>query len=608
MAAVRWLALCWMLWVAPAGAAGHALAGAEVAVAGSASWRGVPLPHDWEDTHPGFSGTLEYRLAFDAPSGELLGVYVQRACMNLEVLVNGELVGSGGRMQAPVTRGCYYPHLFPLPRSLLKARGNDLRIRVVGYAAAEVSARQRAAGLSQVQVGPLAELQRSYDAQLFWNITVAQIIAGTITVLGVAMLALWTLRRRDSYLLFFGLFTTGWALISARLFVRDLPFSHHAVEVAICSAFPPVLACAYLFLLRLVGRRWRWLDAAFVIQAVVAPFALWAASPYLLPVATTIYNLLALEFLLCIAVFFRVAWRTHREDFWLLGGVLVLGAFLAAAEIALQNDLLALPKVHLIHFAMPLIFAVIGLRLIQLFVRALQQAETLNQQLEQRVAQKSEEIARNWQQIAQLQTAQAAQEERRRIASDLHDDLGAQLLTIAQASQGGSEPDRVARLARQAMEEMRLSVRGLTGHAAPADDALADWRAETMTRLADAGLEAQWEAEEPPAGMILPARAHVQLTRVLREAVSNAIRHARASRCTVRLRFPPGQLLLEIEDDGRGIEAAGERAQRGHGLLNIERRVRNLRGEHRFDMPAGGGTRLCVAVPLALTPSSWGPP
>lgn len=608
MTAMRWVTLCWILWAAPAaGAAGHPLAAAEAAIAGSADWRPVALPHDWDTTHPGFSGTLEYRLRFDTPAGGLPALYVQRACTNLEVRVNGELVGSGGRMQPPVTRNCYYPHLFALPRSLLRADGNELRIRVAGHAAAEVSARQRAAGLSAVVVGPLAQLQPLYASQLFWNITVAQVIATTVGALGLATVVLWASRRRDRYLLYFGLFTIGWALISARLFVRDLPFPHSLVELAICSAFPPVLGCAYLFLMRLVDGRWPWMDRLLALQAVLAPLALWAALPHLLPVATAVYNLLALEFLACLLLFFRVAWRTHRQDFWLLGGVLAFAAVLGAVEIALQNDLLALPRVHLIHFAMPLIFAVIGLRLIQLFVRALRQAETLNQQLERRVAEKSEEIARNWRQIAQLQTAQAAQEERRRIASDLHDDLGAQLLTIAQASQGG-EPDRVARLARQAMEEMRLSVRGLTGSAAAADDALADWRGETMTRMADAGLQGCWEADDAPAGVVLPARTHVQLTRVLREAVSNTIRHARARRCTVRLRFPPGQLVLEVEDDGRGLEAAGPRTERGHGLLNIERRVRNLRGEHRFERPAGGGTRLCVVVPLAPTPSNWGSP
>ncbi|RYY54267.1 MAG: sensor histidine kinase, partial [Comamonadaceae bacterium] len=222
-----------------------------------------------------------------------------------------------------------------------------------------------------------------------------------------------------------------------------------------------------------------------------------------------------------------------------------------------------------------------------------------------RVAQKSQEIERTWEQLASLRTQQAAQEERHRIASDLHDDLGAQLLTIAQASQRGVDPKRVAGMARVAMEEMRLSVRGLTGNATLTDHVLADWRAETITRLTEAGLASAWEAQEPPAGSILPARLHVQLTRILREAVSNAIRHSGGSRCTVRVLFPPGEVVLEIDDDGRGLPPAADRTQ-GHGLLNIERRVRNLGGEHHFDTATG--TRLVARVPLPLTTSGWRPP
>ena len=189
-----------------------------------------------------------------------------------------------------------------------------------------------------------------------------------------------------------------------------------------------------------------------------------------------------------------------------------------------------------------------------------------------------------------------ARQERQRIASDLHDDLGAKLLTIAQAS--GSE--RVAGMARQALDEMRLSVRGLTGEAALAADVLADWRAECVTRLAAAGLEPQWHAQEPPEGLVLPARAHVQLTRVLREALSNVIRHSGGTKCSVSIGFDGGSVRIEVEDDGRGMPASAARGTTGHGLSSIERRVRQLGGEHAFAAGATGGTRLTLAVPLAV--------
>ena len=563
------------------------------------NWVPVTLPHDWDKTFPHHSGSVWYRLRFETPADDgLLAVYIQRACTNLQVYLNGELIGSGGNMNEPVTRNCYRPQLFNLPRSELRAGGNELRIRVVGFAADEVSARQRAGGLSAVEVGPSSELQPVYDSQLFWNVTVAQIIAVTIGTLGASMLGLAAMRRRDTYLLFFGLFSIGWAFISTRLFVHDMPLSNLHTEILICSAFPPVLGSAFLFLLRFVDRRFAWVDAFILVQTLVVPVVLYMAGPgHLLKTATAVYNLTAIEFLVTTAYFFRHSWHSHRREFWLMGSVLLAAVVLAGVEIALQNDLLPLPKIHVIHFAMPFLFVVIGIRLIQMFVRALSQAETANEVLEQRVAEKSSEIEQSYAQLSELRTTQAKQQERQRIASDLHDDLGAKLLTIAQAS----DSERVSGMARQALDEMRLSVRGLTGEPAGADIVLADWRAETVTRLDAAGFEPLWQADEPPAGLVLPARTHVQLTRILREATSNAIRHSGGTQCRVHIAFAADSVLVEVEDDGAGIKDAKASAWSGHGLPNIERRIRNLGGSHSFGTGAMGGTLLSLRVPLDTT-------
>lgn len=599
---IRWIVagLALLLAQTPTGATVLRLNQAEAAPAIGAqpeprAWQRVTLPHDWEDGFPGHSGSVWYRLRFATPREPgLLSLYVQRACTNLEVYLNGELIGSGGQMETPVARNCYYPQLFSLPRAILRDGGNEVRIRLVGFAATRVSARQRAAGLSEVVVGPSIELQRRYEVQLFWNITVAQIIAATIAVLGMSMLALAAFRRRETYLFYFGVFSIGWALISARLFIRNVPLDHAATEILICSSFPPVLGCAYMFLMRLIDRRHRWVDIALLLQALVVPAVLlMAGRDNLLQAASMVYNLLAMEFLACVAFFFYASWGRHRREFWLMGAVLLAAVGLVAVEIALQNNLLPLPKVHVIHLAMPFIFLVIGSRLIQLFVRALNQAESANQELEKRVADKSLEIERNYEQLAALRAAEAAHGERQRIASDLHDDLGAKLLTIAQAA----ESEKVAGLARQALDEMRLSVRGLTSQAALAAEVLADWRAETVSRLAAAGFQALWEVQDPPEGLVLPARTHVQLTRVLREAVSNTIRHSGGTRCRVSIRFEREGLTLDVQDDGRGWPSRPP--ARGHGLPNIERRARNLNGVHSLDAAEGGGAALRLWVPLA---------
>jgi hypothetical protein len=95
---------------------------------------------------------------------------------------------------------------------------------------------------------------------------------------------------------------------------------------------------------------------------------------------------------------------------------------------------------------------------------------------------------------------QFTERERKRIASDLHDDLGAKLLTIVHTA----DATRVPQLAREALEEMRLSVRGLAGRPVRLDDALADWRAEIIGRLTQAKIETLWD--HPVDLTMLPAR------------------------------------------------------------------------------------------------------
>jgi signal transduction histidine kinase len=194
----------------------------------------------------------------------------------------------------------------------------------------------------------------------------------------------------------------------------------------------------------------------------------------------------------------------------------------------------------------------------------------------------------------QRQTQAAVDQERQRIASDLHDDLGAQLLTLVQVGTA----DGTAPLARRALEDMRQSVRGMAGKAVPADEALADWRAELVGRLDGAGLAVQWQAGDPPAGLVLLPRLHLQVTRILREAVSNVIRHSGARQCRITLAVTGDQLTLDVDDDGQGLPASAP-GGKGLGLASIERRARQLGGTHQAGRSALGGTRIHVQVPLA---------
>jgi signal transduction histidine kinase len=97
--------------------------------------------------------------------------------------------------------------------------------------------------------------------------------------------------------------------------------------------------------------------------------------------------------------------------------------------------------------------------------------------------------------------------------------------------------------------------------------------------------------------LLLPVRVQVQMTRVLREALSNVILHSGGYHCRVCIGWAAGELSLSVEDDGRGMDPAALPAT-GNGLGGMERRVRILAGRQTWQRSPLGGVRLQVQVPL----------
>ena len=227
--------------------------------------------------------------------------------------------------------------------------------------------------------------------------------------------------------------------------------------------------------------------------------------------------------------------------------------------------------------------------------RALQRAEQGRAELEQRVREATAEIERNFRQLAELRVEQVTERERKRIAADLHDDLGAKLLTIVHTS----DTERISTLAREALEEMRLSVRGLTGKPVRLADALGDWRAEVVSRLAQAGIEGEWDApEELPqtlsrprlrADHAHPARGHQQHHQAQRRVavlgdVPRSPTATSSSWCRTTATASPTEL------DGR--------LDRGHGMASMKNRAKQLQGQCLVESGPGYGTVIRLTVPL----------
>jgi two-component system, NarL family, sensor histidine kinase UhpB len=562
------------------------------------SAQAVVLPDQWWHTRPFKSGPVWYRLVFDLPHTEepLWGVFIQRACSTADVYLNGVLIHSGGSMAEPVARNCFIPQLASVPSSLLKLQGNQLDIKLQGYALQNVSFRERSGGLSEVLVGPYPKLEKKWKSQNTWGMTLLHVLTVVTSVIAVLVLWFGWINRRENQMIYLGLLILMWNLSTARISVPHLPWSNSTVEFLVPTIFALIAALAVQFLRCYGNLKMHPLVILVCLQCILLPVSLLLLGPDLLFMASSAwYVLMALEVMVVCGFYFVACWRRKEARMWVTNSIMLALAGWILVEQTGYFAWLHPMQLSMVHFLVPTAFAVFGIRQLQAFARALVSVEASRAVLESRVAQASLEMERSYAQMAELRVEQVTESERKRIAGDLHDDLGAKLLTIVHTS----ESERISSLAREALEEMRLSVKGLTGRPMKVADALADWRAETVLRLGQAGVEVDWRSPAEDLTQQFSARAFVQTTRILREAVSNVIKHSGASHCKVLCSLGDLDFVLVVQDNGKGISMELDgKLDRGHGMASMKHRAKQMQGQCLVESGPGYGTVIRLSLPL----------
>jgi signal transduction histidine kinase len=204
----------------------------------------------------------------------------------------------------------------------------------------------------------------------------------------------------------------------------------------------------------------------------------------------------------------------------------------------------------------------------------------------------------------------AQEEERKRIARELHDDTSQALTALLFAVEESLEMedldemqerlDGMRELAMDTLEDLYKLIFDLRPTMLDHLGLVPALRWFTQSRLKPAGVRVTIEEESGPRR--LPAQVETALFRVVQEVITNIVRHAAARNVDISLQFENDTVSINVEDDGIGFDMVEMTltpdTQRGLGLLGMFERIELLGGEMEIDTAPGYGTKIRIQVPL----------
>ncbi|RJG00683.1 PAS domain S-box protein [Noviherbaspirillum sedimenti] len=203
------------------------------------------------------------------------------------------------------------------------------------------------------------------------------------------------------------------------------------------------------------------------------------------------------------------------------------------------------------------------------------------------------------------------EKERKRIARDLHDELGQTLLAIRLDATTLAEktiesrPDhhKAARLILNHIDTAMTSVKTIINDLRPfvldlGLLAAMEWQVHEFESMS--GIPCDLEVDDEDCYLHLDASHSTALFRILQESLTNITRHAKARQVSIAIRTQDGQLVMTIADDGIGIGPDHRDKKSTFGLIGIEERINALGGKFSVSSNHGKGTTLRIAMPVSV--------
>ncbi|CAN7250640.1 PAS domain-containing sensor histidine kinase [Acidovorax sp. LjRoot66] len=258
--------------------------------------------------------------------------------------------------------------------------------------------------------------------------------------------------------------------------------------------------------------------------------------------------------------------------------------------------------------------------------RAHDELARANDELERRVAARTQELSQALGQLRELSaySEQVREDERTRIAREVHDELGSLLVALKMDvnwlhKRLGEQGERAPEAAIDMRQQMRCKCQNMSRLIENAVDnvgriitdlrpsildhqglwAALEWQAQEFVQSAE--LQLHWQMEVPEA-LHLPEPAAIAVFRIFQEMLSNVGRHAQASAIRIHIDIEDDHLQLRVQDNGVGATRQALEAPTAYGVMGMRERARQLGGHLHISSEPGDGSCLKLRIPLEATP------
>ncbi|KPF70539.1 hypothetical protein IP84_02255 [beta proteobacterium AAP99] len=552
----------------------------------------VALPHAWDVASPPLRGTYAYRAFFTVTDPAVpLAMYLPRAGNVLTVLVNGRLAAQVGTFGHTLPNYNLTPHWITLPAQVASG-ANQLDVVITG-------APLGAAGLADFYIGPQAELRPLYERRWVWQNGAITALFSLMLIMSLVAALLWW-HTKTAADVWFAAASLAWAgYLLFELFV-DPPLPAVAWYLVHALSFHLFLWLLCGFLARLAARRTVVLDASRTVHTVCMSAGVLIEVVLVGQPGAALVKLLSIAPAALTGLGMLLAWRQERSTILLAGGlstvILVSSALWDLLNVQLSHE--GYGALSLSPFVYPALIVVMALTMVGRLASLSQRLIETNRQLEIELHHRTQELRGVLENLHSRDKRAALTQERERIAQEMHDGPGSELVS-ALALLDRSQPHHrlIADAIERCLLEMKSTVDLLSLEDASLSDLLAAMRYRLQPALERLGIDLRWHMADGVAEIELEAGVNRHLARVVQEALSNVIQHSNATAaqfsCDIDTRRQ--QLVIEILDNGDGLPAS---SRSGRGLQGMKQRARQIGAALELGASQLGGACVRLTYPL----------